>query len=64
MPHLVATLMYLSQNYSYHKRGDRSPLVLVYYYYLKRYGVQFYRGGGLTYMTYEILPIYHFVIAK
>ena len=28
MPHLVATLIYLSQNYSYHIRGDRSPLTL------------------------------------
>ena len=27
MPHLVATLIYLSQNYSYHIRGDRSPLI-------------------------------------
>ena len=26
MPHLVTTLIYLSQNYSYHIRGDRSPL--------------------------------------
>ena len=26
MPHLVVTLIYLSQNYSYHIRGDRSPL--------------------------------------
>ena len=26
MPHLVATLIYLPQNYSYHIRGDRSPL--------------------------------------
>ena len=26
MPHLVATLIYLSQNYSYYIRGDRSPL--------------------------------------
>ena len=26
MPHLVATLIYLSQNYSYHIRGERSPL--------------------------------------
>ena len=24
--HLVATLIYLSQNYSYYLRGDRSPL--------------------------------------
>ena len=28
MPHLVATLIYLSQNYSYYIRGDRSPLRL------------------------------------
>ena len=26
MPHLVATLIYLSQTYSYYVRGDRSPL--------------------------------------
>ena len=26
MPHLVATLIYLSQNYSYYIRGDRSAL--------------------------------------
>ena len=26
MPHLVATLIYLSQNYLYYIRGDRSPL--------------------------------------
>ena len=26
MPHLVATLIYLSQNYSYYIRGDRSPI--------------------------------------
>ena len=26
MPHLVAILIYLSQNYSYYRRGDRSPL--------------------------------------
>ena len=26
MPHLVATLIYLSQIYSYYMRGDRSPL--------------------------------------
>ena len=26
MPHLVATLIYLSHNYSYYIRGDRSPL--------------------------------------
>ena len=26
VPHLVATLIYLSQNYSYYVRGDRSPL--------------------------------------
>ena len=25
VPHLVATLIYLSQNYSYYIRGDRSP---------------------------------------
>ena len=25
MLHLVVTLIYLSQNYSYYKRGDRSP---------------------------------------
>ena len=34
MPHLVANLIYLSQNYSYYIRGDRSPLKatkLVYY---------------------------------
>ena len=29
MPHLVATLIYLSQNYSYYIRGDRSPLIFV-----------------------------------
>ena len=28
MPHLVATLIYLSQNYSYYIRGDKSPLKL------------------------------------
>ena len=28
MPHLVATLVYLSQIYSYYIRGDRSPLTL------------------------------------
>ena len=27
VPHLVATLIYLSQNYSYYIRGDRSPLI-------------------------------------
>ena len=27
MPYLVATLIYLSQNYSYYIRGDRSPLI-------------------------------------
>ena len=26
-PHLVATLIYLSQNYSYYIRGDRSSLI-------------------------------------
>ena len=26
VPHLVATLIYLSQIYSYYVRGDRSPL--------------------------------------
>ena len=26
VPHLVATLIYLSQNYSYYIRGNRSPL--------------------------------------
>ena len=26
VPHLVATLIYLSQKYSYYIRGDRSPL--------------------------------------
>ena len=26
VPHLVATLIFLSQNYSYYIRGDRSPL--------------------------------------
>ena len=26
MPYLVAILLYLTQNYSYHIRGDRSPL--------------------------------------
>ena len=26
MPHLVATLIYLSQIYSYYIKGDRSPL--------------------------------------
>ena len=26
VPHLVAILIYLSQNYSYYIRGDRSPL--------------------------------------
>ena len=26
VPHLVATLIYLSQIYSYYIRGDRSPL--------------------------------------
>ena len=26
MPHLVATLIYLSQMYAYYIRGDRSPL--------------------------------------
>ena len=26
VPHLVATLIYLSQIYSYHIRGDMSPL--------------------------------------
>ena len=31
MPHLVATLIYLSQNYSYHIRGDRSPLGSYFY---------------------------------
>ena len=29
VPHLVATLIYLSQNYSYYVRGDRSPLTRV-----------------------------------
>ena len=28
VPHFVATLIYLSQNYSYYIRGDRSPLIL------------------------------------
>ena len=28
VPHLVATLIYLSQNYSYYIRGDGSPLKL------------------------------------
>ena len=27
MPHLVAALINLSQNYSYYIRGDRSPLI-------------------------------------
>ena len=27
MPHLVATLNYLSQIYSYYIKGDRSPLI-------------------------------------
>ena len=26
MPHIVATLIYLSHNYSYYIRGDKSPL--------------------------------------
>ena len=30
VPHLVATLIYLSQNYSYHIRGDRLPLKVDY----------------------------------
>ena len=29
VPHLVATLIYLSQIYSYYIRGDRSPLKLM-----------------------------------
>ena len=29
VPHLVATLIYLSQMYSYYIRGDRSPLIYV-----------------------------------
>ena len=29
MPYLVATLIYLSQNYFYYIRGDRSPLTLI-----------------------------------
>ena len=29
MPHFVTTLIYLSQNYSYYVRGDRSPLNLI-----------------------------------
>ena len=29
MPHLVATLIFLSQNYSYYIRGDRSPLIVL-----------------------------------
>ena len=28
VPHLVATLIYLSQIYSYYIRGDRSPLTI------------------------------------
>ena len=28
MPHLVATLLYLSQIYSHYIRGDRSPLTV------------------------------------
>ena len=31
VPHLVATLIYLSQNYSYYIRGDRSPVRLISY---------------------------------
>ena len=31
MPHLVATLIYLSQNYSYYIRGDRSSLKTITY---------------------------------
>ena len=30
VPHLVAILIYLSQNYSYYIRGDRSPLTLMF----------------------------------
>ena len=29
-PHLVATLIYLSQNYSNYIRGDRSPLIVLF----------------------------------
>ena len=29
VPHLVATLIYLSQNYSYYIRDDRSPLLYI-----------------------------------
>ena len=29
MPHLVATLIYLSQIYSYYIRGDKSPLTSI-----------------------------------
>ena len=32
-PQLVATLIYLSHNYSYHIRGDRSPLNIIIYNY-------------------------------
>ena len=28
VPHLVTTLIYLSQNYLYYIRGDRSPLTM------------------------------------
>ena len=31
VPHLVAALIYLSQNYSYHIRGNRSPLKVDYF---------------------------------
>ena len=30
VPHLVATLLYLSQIYSYYIMGDISPLILVF----------------------------------
>ena len=36
VPHLLATLIYLSQNYSYYTRGDRSPLISQNYNSLRR----------------------------
>ena len=40
MAHFVATLIYLSHNYSYHIRGDRSPLTAKVWYISRRLGAK------------------------
>ena len=49
MPHLVATLIYLSQNYSYYIRGDRSPLNV--------YCLDYKCGQGYVMISYTVMSI-------